>query len=146
MFGLIPFRTDKDVIGGTLAGLMSDFFNDDFLTPMRMNFDMSRFNIKADMRETDNEYLISAKLPEVNKEDISLDYRNNNLTIKARKSECSSNNENSCMKSYGEIARSFYLDNVDKESIRARFENGELQIIAPKAHKSESHNSGIYIE
>lgn len=68
MFGLIPFRSNTDISGGILAGFMSDFFNDDFLTPMGMNFDMSRFNINADMRETDNEYLISAKLPGVNKE------------------------------------------------------------------------------
>ncbi len=144
MFGLMPFRTDTDIIGGTLAGFMSDFFNDDFLAPMRMNFDMNNFN--ADVRETDNEYLVSAKLPGVSKEDISLDYNNNNLTIRARKSEYSGNNQNSCMRSYGEISRSFYLDNVDKERIRARFQNGELQIILPKAYKTETQNSGIYIE
>lgn len=146
MFGLMPFRTDTDAMGGSLAGFMSDFFNDDFLTPMGMNFDMSRFNMKADMRETDNEYLISAKLPGVNKEDISLDYNNNNLTIRARKAQCSNNSDNCSMRSYGEVSRSFYLDNVDKEGIRARFQNGELQIIAPKAYKTESQNSGIYIE
>ena len=54
-------------------------FNDDF-------FDMSNINgsFKADIRETDNEYLIEAELPGVKKEDIELDYENNNLIISAR--------------------------------------------------------------
>lgn len=83
MFGLIPFRTDTNGAGGTLADFMSDFFNDDFLAPMGMNFDMSKF--RADVRETENEYLVSADLPGVNKEDISLNYNNNNLINKCKK-------------------------------------------------------------
>ena len=37
MFGLIPFRThNTNEIGGTFADFMSDFFNDDFFSPMEM--------------------------------------------------------------------------------------------------------------
>ena len=147
MFGLIPFKTDTNVRGVSLADFMSDFFNDDFLTPMGMNFDMSKFN--ADVRETENEYLVSAELPGVNKEDIKLDYNDNNLTIKAKRTECHDDSKDSYIRkerSYGEFSRSFYLDNVKKEGIRAKFENGELKIILPKEHKSESSHSEIFIE
>ncbi|WP_294378949.1 Hsp20/alpha crystallin family protein [uncultured Clostridium sp.] len=147
MFGLIPFKTDTNVRGVSLADFMSDFFNDDFLTPMGMNFDMSKFN--ADVRETENEYLVSAELPGVNKDDISLDYNNNNLTIRAKRSECHDNSKDSYIqkeRSYGELTRSFYLDNVKKEGIRAKFENGELMVILPKECKTKNSSSGIFIE
>lgn len=147
MFGLIPFRTDTNGAGGTLADFMSDFFNDDFLAPMGMNFDMSKF--RADVRETENEYLVSADLPGVNKEDISLNYNNNNLIISAKRSEFHDESKDNYIRkerSYGEFSRSFYLENVNKEGIRAKFENGELKIILPKKYKTENKSSQIFIE
>jgi HSP20 family protein len=147
MFGLIPFKTDTNVTGVSLTDFMSDFFSDDFLTPMGMNFDMSKFN--ADVRETENEYLVSAELPGVNKEDISLDYDNNNLTIRAKRTESHDDSKDSYIRkerSYGEFSRSFYLDNVKKEGIRAKFENGELMVILPKEYRTQNNSSGIYIE
>ena len=86
MFGLIPFRThNTKEVGGTFADFISDFFNDDFFSPMGMTDGMSKFS--ADVRETNNEYLVSAELPGVNKEDIKLDYEDNNLIIRARRQE-----------------------------------------------------------
>ena len=147
MFGIIPFKTNTNGFGESLTDFMSDFFNDGFLAPMGMNFDMSKFN--ADVRETDNEYLVCAELPGVNKEDISLDYNNNNLVIKAKRTECHDDSKDSYIRKerqYGEFSRSFYFDNVDKDAIRAKFENGELKIILPKEHKNENKSSGIFIE
>ena len=148
MFGLIPFRTHNiKEVGGTFADFISDFFNDDFLAPMGMLDGMGKFS--ADVRETDNEYLVSAELPGVNKEDIKLDYEDNNLIIKARRQEVHDESRDSYIRkerSYGEFSRAFYLDNVNKEGIRARFENGELKIILPKQVKTEDSNSGIFIE
>ena len=148
MFGLIPFRThNTKEVGGTFADFISDFFNDDFFSPMGMLDGMGKFS--ADVRETDNEYLVSAELPGVNKEDIKLDYKDNNLIIRARRQEVHDDSRDSYIRkerSYGEFSRAFYLDNVNKEGIRARFENGELKIILPKQVKTEHSNSGIFIE
>lgn len=148
MFGLIPFRThNTKEVGGTFADFISDFFNDDFFSPMGMLDGMSKFS--ADVRETDNEYLVSAELPGVNKEDIKLDYKDNNLIIRARRQEVHDDSRDSYIRkerSYGEFSRAFYLDNVNKEGIRAKFENGELKIILPKQVKTENSNSGIFIE
>ena len=148
MFGLIPFRTHNiKEVGGTFADFISDFFNDDFFSPMGMLDGMGKFS--ADVRETDNEYLVSAELPGVNKEDIKLDYKDNNLIIRARRQEVHDDSRDSYIRkerSYGEFSRAFYLDNVNKEGIRARFENGELKIILPKQVKTEDSNSGIFIE
>ncbi|MGM9934886.1 Hsp20/alpha crystallin family protein [uncultured Clostridium sp.] len=148
MFGLIPFTTKKNnELGGTFADFISDFFNDDLLAPMEMNFDMNKFS--ADVRETENEYLVCAELPGVNKEDISLDYRDNNLIVRAIREECHDDSKDSYIRkerSYGEFSRTFYFDNVDKSKIRAKFENGELKVILPKEVKGQSRNSQIFIE
>ena len=148
MFGLIPFRThNTNELGGTFADFISDFFNDDFFTPIGITGGMSKFS--ADVRETDNEYLVCAELPGVNKEDISLDYANNNLIIKARRQEAHDDNKDSYLRRercYGEFSRAFYLDNVNKEGIRAKFENGELKIILPKQVSTQNSSSSIFIE
>ena len=100
-------------------------------------------------KETDNEYLVSAELPGVNKNDISLDYKNNTLTISAKREEVHDESKDSYIRkerSYGQFSRSFYFDNVKQDKIRAKFENGELKIILPKEVKTKENNSGIFIE
>ena len=148
MFGLIPFRThNTNELGGTFADFISDFFNDDFFSPMEMISGMNQFS--ADVRETNNEYLVSAELPGINKEDIKLDYDNNNLIIRAKRQEAHDDSRDNYIRkerSYGEISRSFYIDNVNKEGIRAKFDNGELKIILPKQVKTHQSNSRIFIE
>ena len=150
MFGLIPFRThNTKEVGGTFADFISDFFNDDLWAPMGMNLNLNMNKFSADVRETENEYLVSAELPGVNKEDISLDYNDNNLVIKARRMESHDDSRDSYIRkerSYGEFSRAFYLDNVDKSKIRAKFDNGELKIILPKEIKGQSSSSEIFIE
>ena len=57
MFGLIPIRTNNATDkGGALSDFFNDFFNDDFLSPMGIGIDMSKFN--ADVRETENEFQV----------------------------------------------------------------------------------------
>ena len=52
-------------------------------------------SFKAEIRETENEYLIEAELPGVKKEDIELDYEKNNLIRSAKRDEfVEENNKN----------------------------------------------------
>ena len=136
MFGLIPFKTNNaNERGGSLSDFFDDFFNDDFLAPLRMNIDMGMSKFNADVRETENEYLVCAELPGINKNDIHLDFKNNNLIISARREEVHDESKDSYIRkerSYGEFSRSFYFDNVKQDKIRAKFENGELKIILHK--------------
>lgn len=151
MFGLIPFRINSidrldafDDIDSMFSSFMQNFFNDDFINMENING-----NFKANIRETDNEYLVEAELPGVNKEDIALDYDNDNLVIKARRNETIENNRGNFAQSgtvYGEFSRSFHIDNVDRNGIQARFRDGRLQIIMPKLNKTKSYSSRIEIQ
>ena len=150
MFGLIPFRTNNaNLRGESLSDFFDDFFNDDFLTPFGMNMDMRMGKFNADVRETENEYLICAELPGVNKNDISLDYKNNTLTISAKREEVHDESKDSYIRkerSYGQFSRSFYFDNVKLDKKRGTLENGKIKIILPKEIETKENNSGIFIE
>ena len=101
------------------------------------------------MRETNEAYLVEAELPGVNKDDLRLDYDNNYLTISAMKNETFEDRQDNYLRQerhYGQIARSFYFDNVDKNQIQARFQNGVLDIILPKRTIGRSSYNGIPIQ
>lgn len=146
MFGLIPFRMTRGS-GNTISSLINlfdNFFSDDFIS----TFD-DRNDIRADVRETNEAYLVEAELPGVNKEDLRLDYDNNYLTISAMKNETFEDRQDNYLRQerhYGQIARSFYFDNVDKNQIQARFQNGVLDIILPKRTIERSSYNGIPIQ
>ena len=149
MFGLIPFKTNKlDRKGGSFDDFFDGFFNDDFFAPMNFGFgNNQKFN--ADIRETQNEYLVSAELPGVKKEDINLEYKGNTLIISAKREEVVNEEKDNYIRrerSYGQISRAFRVDNVDKSKISAKFENGELQIILPKLNETISQSNRILIQ
>ena len=144
MFGIIPFKTNNsNDKGGSLDNFFGDFFDDSFLSPMNM----SKFN--SDVRETENEYLISAELPGVDKKDIKLDYKNNYLVISAKRNEEHDDKKDNYIRkerSYGEFSRSFYFDNISEDKINAKFENGVLKITLPKAEKDKEKVTNIKID
>ena len=146
MFGLIPFRMTRgnNTTISSLTDLFDNFFNDDFTAAFNGSND-----IKAEVRETNEAYLVEAELPGVNKEDLRLDYDNNYLTISAMKNETFEDRQDNYLRQerhYGQIARSFYFDNVNKNQIQARFQNGVLEIILPKRNIERSSYNGIPIQ
>ena len=149
MFGLIPFRTNGlNKKGGSVDDFFNGFFNDDFLSPMNFGFANNQ-KFKADIKETKNEYLVSAELPGVKKEDINLEYRDNTLTIFATRNEEINEEKDNYIRrerTYGQIARSFHVENVDKEKVSAKFENGELHIVLPKLTPTIAESNKILIE
>lgn len=140
MLHVIPFSNKVDFFneGSALDRLFDDFFNNDF------GFCEMNNVMNVDVRENEKEYLISAELPGVNKENISLEYNDNNLTITATRenviNDDRSENYIRRERNYGTFSRSLYLENVDRENIMAKFENGELKIIAPKKKVKNSSN------
>ena len=145
MFGLVPFKKNGvRTTGDSFDDFITGFFNDDFFTPMA---NINNFN--TDIKETDTEYIVEADLPGVKKEDITLDYKDNNLIISAkRENEVNEEKDNYIRRerSYGSFSRSFYIDNVDKNSIEASFNDGQLKITLPKVNQSISDDSRILIK
>lgn len=147
MFGLIPFTTnDVRRTGGSFDDFVKGFFNDSFLQDFNFNVEG---NFNADIKETEGEYIVEADLPGVKKEDIYLDYRNNNLIISAKREETINEDKDNYIRRerhYGQFSRSFYVENVDESQIDAKFENGELYVVLPKLNKYINPSGRIEIK
>lgn len=96
----------------------------------------------ADVVETDDEYLIKAELPGVDRNAISVTVENGALTIRGeRKQEKVEKSERShrIERFYGSFYRSFGLpENADTQNIRAESKDGVLNVHVPKLEQEKS--------
>ena len=94
---------------------------------------------RIDISETDGEYKIEAELPGINQKEIDVKIDNNILTIKGKKEDVKEEKEKNYHlreRYYGAFQRSISLpNNIEPEKIKARFENGVLNISVPKSDK-----------
>ncbi|HHW99968.1 MAG TPA: Hsp20/alpha crystallin family protein [Acholeplasmataceae bacterium] len=122
----------------------NDKFFDDFFSLARP----SQGRLCADLVESDKEYSLTIEIPGLEKEDIKISYENNYLTISAEKKakiDESDEKQNYVHKEiyYGSYHRSFFLEDVDSENIKASYKNGILVVKLPK---KEVIDGSKYIE
>jgi len=148
MFALTPFNRRGSSIARRndffdLDNMFEDFFSDAFIpTFFREN------PIKADIKETDKEYIVEAEIPGVKKEDIKLELRDDVLTIGVERNEqLKEERENYIRKErrYGSYCRSFRLDNIKNEGVTAKYNDGILTVNIPKAEDGKSKHTRIDI-
>ena len=105
----------------------------------------------VDVYETDNhEFVIKAELPDMKREDISLTFENNVLTLRGeRKFEGESKRENfhRVERSYGSFSRSFTLPNtVDASQISAAYKDGVLTVRLPQREDAKPKQISVNVE
>jgi HSP20 family protein len=95
----------------------------------------------VDIFENGDDLVIRAEIPGVEKDDVDISVRNNSLTLRGeRKREQEINDDNAYRleRSYGNFVRSFTLPRtVDSSRISAKYSNGVLDIILPKAEEAK---------
>lgn len=124
-----------------LSERMPTVFND-FFKPWNEWFDNNgllgnTFNIPAvNITETKNEYLVFLAAPGLKKDDFTIDVDGNLLTISSEKEETKEEKDKKFNRreySYSSFSRSFTLpEEVNKEKIEARYEDGVLKISLPR--------------
>ena len=123
-----------------------NFFNDTFdslFTPYYEKFDF----MKTDIFEKDDAFLIEVELPGYDKKDISVEYLNKYLTIKAERVESSEENEKVIRKERSvNCARSYYVGEVNESELKAKYENGILSVTVPNPQPKKPEKLGITIE
>ena len=122
MFDLVPFRR-------RFPAVFRDFFNDD-------SFGLA--TVKADVYEDGDNIVIEAELPGYAKDEIKIQVTDNHLTISAQRSEAKeekSENYYRRERSVNQACRTFIIDDLDPEKIKAQFENGLLKLTVPKPEK-----------
>ena len=126
--------------------LFDDLFRDDFaMFPAWSGRDPlygkhAKHMMKTDVRETEDTYEVDMDLPGFKKDEINVDLKNGYLTVSAAKGldkdEKDKNGKYIRQERYTvAMSRSFYLGDVAQEDVKAKFEDGILQISLPKAEK-----------
>lgn len=138
MFELIPFQrglhVPKQVYN--IENLFENFFREPFFPSFSQNI----ADLKVDIRENDQEYILEADLPGTAKENLHLDFEDNVLTIAVEKNEQLNDEKENyiCRERRSEfISRKFAFDNVAIEGIQAEYKDGVLKVNLPKSKFEE---------
>lgn len=133
-------RRNNDLIN------FGDRFFDSFFqnSPSIKQFDV-------DIVENENGYELKADLPGFKKEDLNLTYSDNVLTIEAvsnseNEEKDESKNYIRRERSYSSFRRQFIVKNLDRDQIKAKFENGVLTLDLPRKAKEEKEVNKIAID
>jgi len=148
MFGIMPFRDRKrrDVrsVFDDFGSLMDRLVDEDFfLVPFIPR------TFRADIRETEDTYIVEAELPGVPKEAIRVSYDDGILSIIVEEDKDVTEDKGEYIRRErirGRNERHFTLENVDEERISASFQNGVLQITLPKLKSTPPKGREIVIE
>ncbi|MDM8142500.1 Hsp20/alpha crystallin family protein [Megamonas hypermegale] len=144
MFGLVPFAKNISNKDDDFNSLF-DVFNEPFFHNALSPFSTAK-SFKVDVKDLGSAYELTAELPGIKKENISLSYENSYLTIKvANKEEKTVDDKEKQSEKYlrreryyGEMQRSFYIDDIDEANVKAAYKDGILTVTLPKAVKKET--------
>jgi HSP20 family protein len=149
MFGITPYNRRNNSVEKRndfwdMGSVFENFFDDSFLP----GFFRGANQIKADIRENEKEYIVDAEIPGVKKEDIKLELRDDVLTIVVEHNEEVNEERDNYIRrerKSGSYSRSFQVDNVKNEDVKASYDNGILTITLPKQEggKVNSHRIDI---
>ncbi len=111
------------------------------------NIPYNKENMKTDIYEKDNKYILEIDIPGVKKENIKINYENGYLTISAEKTILPSDPNKYVRRErfYGEIKRSFYIGIKKDTDLKAKYMDGILTITFPKADLPKKEIKNITI-
>jgi HSP20 family protein len=104
----------------------------------------------VDITEDDNEYVIKAEIPEVDKKNVKVTVQEGMLTIQGeRKQEKEEKGKrfHRVERSYGTFVRSFALpEDTTGENIKAEFKEGMLNVHVPKSERTRPKAIEVKVE
>ena len=126
-FGMMPWPDERELYGKNARNIM-----------------------KTDVHELENSYEMNVDLPGFKKENIHVDLKEGYLTVRAEKGlEKEEKQEKKVIRSeryVGSMSRSFYVGDIEPESIKCKYEDGVLTLEFPKENQPklpESHSITI---
>lgn len=127
--------------------MLPRYYLNDYFTLIDSPILKEREYMKTDIREDKKEYIMEIDMPGLNKDDITINYENGYLTIKATKNiESKIDNYVRRERFYGEVKRSFYIGEKKETDIKASYQNGILTISFPKEETLHKESQNITIK
>ncbi|MBI2671937.1 Hsp20/alpha crystallin family protein [Candidatus Woesearchaeota archaeon] len=142
----------KDVFEET-EKMFENFFNSDILSQIGNRSLKKHFRQPlADLRETNDNFIVSIEIPGVSKKDIQLNVTDNSISVKVEdNSESEIKDETKGFLKSERIYNSFYRSinlpsRIIPESSKANYNNGILEIVLPKYKGTKLAEKKIQIE
>ena len=127
-----------------MPSIFDDSFVDDVFDSMfsfPFQYKKAAGQMNTDISDCGDSYQIEIELPGFAKEDVKAELKDGYLTIAATKDERKESNEEQYIRRErytGQCSRSYYVgDQVTKEDIQAKFDNGVLSLRVPKKEAIE---------
>jgi HSP20 family protein len=118
-----------------------DSFFDDFFNTAALDERQQEISPRINVEENENEWVISAELPGVTKEDVKVNFQDGVLTISGEKKfekEDKDKNYHRVERSYGKFSRSMRISTpIVSDKIEAGYKDGILTISLPKAEEAK---------
>ena len=92
-------------------------------------------SMKCDIYEDKDNYVIEADMPGLSKKDVTVDFNDGYLTIKASKNTEDKEEGKDYIRQerfYGSMERKFYVGDIDESKVSAEFKDGVLKVLMPK--------------
>ncbi len=140
MTNLVPFNQRTRRIAPFEINNFSDMLDDFFTDMWSPRMDFSKDTFKIDVQDNETDYLIEADMPGIEKDEISLEMKENTLCISVNKSEEKTEEKKNYVhkeRRVSSMSRSVYLRDVKQDEIEAKLENGVLQITVPKVEQAD---------
>ena len=106
-------------------------------------------DMRTDVKEEENRYVLEVELPGIDKKNISLSFKDGYLTLEAKTESSEKEAGKDCYlhreRWEGSAQRTYYLGEIDEKAINASFKNGVLFIDVPKKEKVVEENHQIEI-
>lgn len=108
-----------------------------FFRPVLQKNTAASGQLKMDVQEDENKYLVHAEIPGVDKENIQVTIDGSHVSISAevrRENEVKDGTRVlRTERHYGKVSRSFVLENeVDESQAQANYKDGVLELVLPK--------------
>lgn len=133
-------RKDNDEL--SLFDAFDDFFRPAFLDEVN--------DLKTNIKETSNGYELAVEVPGYKKDEIKVSLENGYLTVSCARGgkEESKDDDRWLRKEISEsCSRSYYVgDDITQEQIKAKYENGILNLSVPKSAPKQIKSNYIDIE